>query len=358
MTLGMFLAGLLVLSVLAYFGMGISISRAKANTNNVADDIERFTASCLIVVLLVAALAARPLQFGVDSITYYRFYDQYCFASIGDLDFSYRMTFGLVNIVQAGACNSGWLATTWIAIIMLCLLCLPVPFAVRIKLAALALFSLIGIELATNALRQGLSAGVMMLAFALFGRHRLLGIVLAAFAVSLHFSTALVLVAVIIAYLPLQYFVGVLIMLVSFILSYSILGLNISVLDRLTGEISKYAAHDSEDLYIRIIAAIQLFVPVIISKLFYTSGKINKGVRFDADMSLKISLTALPYLTLPYFGYRYIYGIYMIVLYLCRHAILDDRKPLFEIVLIANAMLVLAWALGSSYVSTIPFVAF
>lgn len=354
MTLGIFILLLMTAVVGTYATMAVVTNRSELG--GTAPDSERMMVAVLIVTVFVAALIARPTAFGVDTITYFKMYDQFCFARIDDLELSYTVTFNLLNISQAGGCDSALLTTSWVLLILLCFVLLPENWNTRFKLAALGLFSLIGTELATNALRQGLSASVMMLAFAWYRRNRLLGLALAGFAILLHVSTGLVLIAVIVAFLRFRYFVLALGGLIVLVLSYSYLGLNIEALNRLTGEIDKYSAHDADDLYVRILAAAQLFVPIGVA--FATQGWVDaqsKEERVDASVALKIALTALPYLVLPYFGYRYVYGIYLLVLYSSHRSILDDRRPAFELVLLANALIALVWALGSSYLGQIPF---
>lgn len=355
MTLGLFIVVLMVGIAGTYLGMAFVADRPRGA--DAASDTERRMISVLVVTALVAALGTRPVAFGVDTLTYFRMYDQFCFSSDDGLELSYRTAFSLLNVFQFGACNSWYLTTTWIVLIALCFAALPDRPVVRVKLAALALFSLIGVELATNALRQGLSAAVMMLAFAWFRRNRPVGVAVAVLALLLHASTGLVLVAVAISLLRFRYFAVAFAALLALVLSYSYLGLNIEALNRLTWEIDKYSAHDADDLYIRILAAAQLFVPwtvAIVTRAWVDDE--HPATRADLAVALKISLTALPALALPYFGYRYIYGIYLVVLYLSRHAVLDDRRPAFEMVLIANGLIALVWALGSSYIGQVPFV--
>lgn len=354
MTLGIFIVFLMVAVVGTYLGMAFVANRPQLV--GTANDTERLMISTLIIAVFVAALIARPTAFGVDTITYFKMYDQFCFARIDDLELSYSVTFSLLNLSQAGACDSTLLTTSWVLLILACFLLLPETWNTRLKLAALGLFSLIGTELATNALRQGLSASVMMLALAWYRRSRLLGIVLCGFAILLHSSTGLVLVAVVISLLPFRYFVLALSGLVAVVLSYSYLGLDVEALNRLTGEIDKYSAHDADDLYVRILAAAQLFVPIVVGMVTLGwVGRRTNDERGEAGIALKIALTSLPYLTLPYFGYRYVYGVYLLVLYLSRSVIIDDRRPAFELVLLANALIALVWALGSSYLNQIPF---
>lgn len=353
MTLGIFILFVMMFVVGSYCAMAVISHRTQGGG---ASDTERMMPAILIVVTFVAALITRPSEFGVDTITYLRMYDQFCFTELDNLDLSYSVVFSLLNISQAGSCNSALLTTSWVLLILLCFLLLPETLNTRLKLAALGLFSLIGTELATNALRQGISASVMMLALAWYRRNRLFGLVLAAFAIALHASTGLVFIAVVVASMRFRYFVVALSVLIVLVLSYSYLGLDVEALNRLTGEIDKYSAHDADDLYVRILSAAQLFVPIGVAVA--TRAWVDQPTDEDqAELStaFKIALTALPYLSLPYFGYRYVYGIYLLVLYLSRSAILDDRRPAFEMVLLANAVIALVWALGSSYLRYIPF---
>lgn len=351
MTLGQFILLLVTGIGLVYFGMALT-----AHGPQVPADSERRYVSTFIILMFGSALAFRSDDFGIDTITYLRIFDQYCFSNINDLDLSYNVSLGLMNTLQLGACNSDWLKVTWVVLIVGCFALLPLPLPDRIKIGALGLFSLIGTELSSNALRQGLSAAIMMLAYAWFFRNRMIGLVLTIFAVLLHFSSSLVVVAVAISFFRLRYFIIAFTVLITFILSYSYLGLSIEALDRLTYEIYKYNLHGSDEIYIRVLAAAQLAVPILTT--IVTRGWISardSSEQVSSSIAFKVALTALPYLTLPYFGYRYIYGIYLVVLYASRQAVLDDRRPAFEMVLIANIVIALAWAFGSSFIRQSPF---
>jgi hypothetical protein len=346
----------MVVAIMSATYLGMGFASAGSRSASMSPDAERIMAAVLVSVVISVALAIRPVQFGVDTITYIRYYDQYCFSSLEGLDFSYRVTFALVNVVQLGSCNSDLLIAAWIFIIVACFALLPDDLHLRLKLSAVALFSMIGMELASNALRQGLSAAVMMLAFAQYNRNKAVGIALAIFSVLLHSSSGLVLVAIIISHFRLRYYLTAFSALAALVLSYSYLNLDISALNRLTGEIDKYSQHDPQDIYIRMLSAAQLFTPLLV--VLMTSGWRRASDTKPDNGSVigwKLALTAAPFMVLPYFGYRYIYGLYLIVLYISREAITDDNRPAFEMVLLANALIVLVWALGSSYVSNIPF---
>ena len=75
-------------------------------------------------------------------------------------------------------------------------------------------------------------------------------------------------------------------------------------------------------------------------------------------MALKLATTCLPFLTLPYFGYRYVYGIYPIVLYLVLRASSDldvKRGRLLLLITAVNIAILLVWSHGSSYMHEVPF---
>ncbi len=357
MNIGTFFVLLGFVVVLSYGGFAIVGWRQQAEHSGMLS--ERTAAAALITVMLGVALAARSLDFGVDTITYFALYREFCDVAAADFDPSYRATFALLNLLSLGACSSDFLVPVWTLFIVLSFALLPISWSSRIRLAALGLFSLVGIELATNALRQGFSAVVLMLGVAWFGRNKLVGVILFVMAALLHSSAILVLVAFGLSQLRWRWFGVGLISIALAAINYEALTI-IPPVEKLVYEITKYAAHEADDFWIRVIAAVQLTVTVAAAFMLrrqFDDPQQEKSARFSLDAALKIAITCLPYLPMPYFGYRYIYGIYLIVLFLCRRQLLDDRSIAFEVLLVCNVVLVLAWSFGSSFISETSFIA-
>ena len=64
------------------------------------------------------------------------------------------------------------------------------------------------------------------------------------------------------------------------------------------------------------------------------------------------------YFNLPYFGYRYIYGILPLVLWMALESLGKSRRlagRTFGLLLFANLGLLAIWSYGSGYMRTVPF---
>lgn len=317
-------------------------------------------AAGVIVLLVVASLFGRSDGFGVDTVAYAELLGHYCRGQSSDnLDLSYRFSLLLINAGMLGACDVSWLPCAWALIISALLLCLPVPWPIRVRYAALLLFSLIGIELTTNALRQGLSIAVCMLGVALWHHNRPGGLMLAIAAVILHSSTALVLLALALSALGWRLFWLGLIMFISLVMYFIQSGAEPPLLRPLIFEIQKYMAHDADELWVRVLAFLSVF-GALLAPLFSTVHRRRYTVLRNRTyaIALRIGLCSLPFLALPYFGYRIIYGLYPVILYFT--LLIDPRDGLrigrhFALLLGFNALLLLTWAHGSTYMRTVPF---
>jgi hypothetical protein len=323
---------------------------------------ERTIAAFTIAVSVPVAIALRSLDFGVDTLTYYRFYQQYCLLGDRDFEIGYLLSFAALNVATFGSCSADLLASTWVALIVLSFLMLPISWYYRICLLALSLVSIIGVELHTNAFRQGLSAAVLLSGVAWYERNKKVGIALLLVSTILHTSAALVLVALFLSRLRWRWYLLGVAVLAIVALNYQAFTF-IPAVEQLVFEIAKYSAHEAADFWVRVLAAAQLFLVPAIAYLF--SGKTATAdgsaeeiaaLRDGRAMAAKLALTALPYLSLPYFGYRYIYGIYFVTLLLVRRSIADYRSPAFETLLVSNIILLLAWAFGSTIISAAPFI--
>jgi hypothetical protein len=351
-TFGVFVV--LVISAIAIIYFLFAAASMRVDDGAISVD-ERMMASALIVVTLFYTLMIRPAEFSIDAPGYYTMYAQYCYSN-SSIDLSYSSTFGLINFLSAGACNPGMLIPIWVAIFVLFFFFLPIDIASRVKLLALALFSLVGVELTTNILRQGISAVVMMLAIAWYPRSKMLAAVLAIAGITLHPSSALVVLAFGMARLPWRLYTVIIVSLTATFIFMGDRLASVPVLERLTYEVTKYSVHEADDLYIRLLAAFQLAVLVLSVQLFGKTEQDGDGRQIaDKGLVLRLACTAIPFLSLPYFGYRYIYGIYPAILYVSLPYLLQ-RRPLFEIVLVANALVLMAWAFGSSYMRDAIFV--
>lgn len=131
-------------------------------------------------------------------------------------------------------------------------------------------------------------------------------------------------------------------------------------LEPLLFEIQKYLAHDDDEVWVRVWRFRPwCWAPWPRPGWPHPAPK-RRGLRDDPawGQALRLTVTCLPLLVVPYFGYRYVYGIYPVLLYLVPPA--ATRAGLapvcvFARVLVFNAVVLLAWAHGSSSMQEVPF---
>lgn len=317
-------------------------------------------AAGIIILLMLASLFARSEDFGVDTGVYAKLLGDYCRGQHTDgLDLSYQISLLLINVGMLGACNVSWLPASWSLIISVLLLSLPMPWSIRLRYAALLMFSLIGVELTTNALRQGLSMAICILSVALWRPHRFAALLLALTSVVLHTSTSLVFAALALSILTWTWFwvglFGAIGAMVYFINS----GLEPSLLRPLLFEVQKYMAHEADEVWIRALAfssvVAALLVPVFSAVRRRRHALLSNRAYVIA---MRIGLCCVPFLHLPYFGYRIIYGFYPLILYFTlligpSEGVRVGRH--FALLMSLNVLLLLAWAQGSTYMREVPF---
>lgn len=358
MSIGTFIIILAVWAAGSYFVFAFFAMRSNGGASLTVP--ERNVAALTIAIPTILALSLRSLDFGVDSLTYFGLYQQYCAVGGGGFESSYLVSFSLIQAASLGICSNALLVPVWAGLMVLAFLVLPVDWPTRIRLLALGLVSLVGIELATNAFRQGLSAVVLMIGAAWFGRNRVVGGILLIFSVALHSSAALALLALALSSLQWRwYLVGLSVIAVA-ALNYEALTF-LPPVEALVYEITKYSAHEADDFWIRVIAATQLAALVGIAIAMRRRTDLSPFEEVERAKSLsiavKLAVTALPYLPMPYFGYRYIYGIYLVVLFIAHRSVTDDRTSAFEALMLSNIILALAWAIGSSAIAGTTFLA-
>ena len=358
MLLNQVILGVLVALVVTAVPLRIITSRM---TRGAAADWVSAKLSGLLIIALLVLMATRSLQFGVDTAAYLDIYTQYCDrGTIDSPELSFFVSAVLINWSMLGACESSLLPAVWAGFIASVLLLMRAPWRLRLRYTALLCFSLIGIELATNALRQGLSVAVMMLAISLWGRSRAPSILLAGASVVLHSSAALVFFSLIIAAATWPRFVALMLGTIGLVYALIDSGLQPPLLEPFIYEVQKYLAHEDDEIYVRILSLAGV-VGALAAPLLCTTATVRvRQLAADPSyaMALKLAMTCLPFLMLPYFGYRYVYGIYPIVLYLVLRASsgLDMKSGrLFVLVAAVNAAILLVWSHGSSYMHEVPF---
>lgn len=317
-------------------------------------------AAGVLLLVMFACLSGRSLGFGVDTAAYADLFAGYCSGQpLDDRDASFLAATWLLNGTMLGACDLRWLSSAWAFLVVVPLLCMREPWSMRLVFAAVLLFSLIGIELTTNALRQGLSVSACMLAISIARRRSLLALPIAVLAVLLHSSTSLVLVALAVSLLPWRLFLLAMVASVGVIAQLVVMGFESELLRPLLYEIQKYLMHDADEIWVRVLAYTSVLATLACPLVVAERGRVSALLkRSHYQIALRLTVACLPFLSLPYFGYRMIYGLYPLVLYFTllanrRDSVLSGKQ--FALLLTFNSLMLLTWAQASSAMRDVPF---
>jgi hypothetical protein len=319
-------------------------------------------------LVIVGLLCLRSLDFGVDTVAYAELFTHYCNGGqLSDVEGSFQAATLLLNGVMLGACSVQLLPSAWIIAIVVPVFALAAPWPLKWSYLGVFLLSIIGIELATNALRQGLSVGLMLLAVSIlttcYGPRRWMALPFAVAAVIFHSSAALFLGAYFLARLHWLPFTGVTLGLIWITVNFQASDVAVPLARDFFYEIQKYAAHEDDELWVRILAFACVLAALVAPVLARRPGPWVHFVQPGPyAVALRLSLLCVPFLALPYFGYRFIYGVYPAILFLTLGAstlpglVALSRAPVQLIWLLGmNICVLVAWSAGSSYMREVPF---
>jgi hypothetical protein len=315
----------------------------------------------VVVTLLVVLIASRSLLFGVDTAAYVLVLDSYCAGQgIDQLGLSFALSARMLNWMMLGACDERLLPMAWVLAVVIGILLGAGPLGDKLRYLAVLLVSLVGIELTTNALRQGLSVALVVAALSWWPRHRILSSGLAVTSVVLHSSSGLVLLAFVAAGFRWRWFAlggGAAVLLVISALQREVA---IGPVGLFLYEVQKYLAHQSDEIWIRVLSLTSLAAILVVP--WMAAGSAERGaVQMSTGpyaRAVKLAASSIPFLFLPYFGYRYVYGILPVVLWLVMRAASQSARlstRVFYSLLFINACLLGVWSFGSSYMQSVPF---
>lgn len=329
--------------------------------------IDLFTQAFLsfLVLLFLGLMSVRSLQFGVDTAAYVDIFGNYCRNNFdSSLSNEFRIASFLLDLGMLGFCDENFIPFSWAAIVGLLFL-LASRNTKRYGYAAIILFSLIGFEFTSNALRQGFSIAFFAAGVSCYLNNSLpsktLGALMVCFAIMLHSSSAIVLVAIVLSYRSWPVFISALAVFFLLITSGMLGSFNsIPGVERFLYEIYKYSIHDPDDIWIRVLVLFLLF-SLLIMPFFCFRGRLTiKRALSDKNytIAVRMIIVVLPAMLLPYFGYRLGYSIYALALFFIMHSFEqnDIKNPRFCLTLISvNGFILMAWA-SSSSMQSIPFI--
>lgn len=314
-----------------------------------------------LVCSVIVGMAFRSLVFGVDTAAYVELFADFCAGREIDKDeSSFALSAWFLNAVMLGACNERLLPAAWVVLVVAELALCAGQRVPRGTYAAILLVSMIGIELTTNAMRQGLGVGFLVAAVSHWERRRWFSATLVALAVSMHGSMALAIAAIVLSTLSWRWFVPSLAVLVMTAIGALDAQIDLTIVQPFLYEIRKYLAHDNDEIWIRVLAFASVLI-ALVTPLVCASGGHERSLVVSQPhyhVALKLMATCVPFLMLPYFGYRYIYAIYPVILWLSLSAVSASqqrRARHFALTLALNLGVLLSWSYGSSYMRNVPF---
>ncbi len=352
------LVGLLSALTSLYFACAISGNGKNKIQNFKKNRIPLLVGTSSMVVLYIFILSVRSLDFGVDTATYASLFHDFCSGDkdVGN-DASFIYSLNWLNFFMLGACEVNLLPMAWGAGFMAPFFFMKMKFNFKIYFLSLLLFSIIGVEFTTNALRQGFSIGFLIIAISYFDRKNIIAVIFLIVSILFHSSSFLVFAMYILTKLRRRVFYFCFfftIFLVCVLVNYEI---NIPIISSFMYEIKKYLSHDGDEIFIRAFAflsLISIYLLSIGSNKFYS----DESIEFRL-MALRLCFLCIPFLWLPYFGYRIVYGVYPVVLFLIMKDIAsrkksDDREV--AIILVFNIIIILVWAIGSNHMRNTNFI--
>lgn len=327
------------------------------------------TAAVAACAAMVGLMGLRSLSFGVDTVAYADLFTYYCNGGpLSDVEGSFRIATWLLNGLMFGACSTPWLPAAWIVGVVVPILLIEAPARLKIFYLCAFLFSIVGIELSTNALRQGLSVGMMLWGVSLLNRMSItrvaLAMLLGLFAVAFHASAALFIGAYLLARLRWSLFLSTVGLLIWLTLRYMDAELALPFAGDFLYEIQKYAEHEGDEIWIRVLAFACVLAALAAPVLAGGGVEVRRALSTGPyAIALRLGVLCLPFLALPYFGYRFVYGVYPVILFLTLAASmlpaprrpLAPERPLFLWIAGLNVLVLLAWSAGSSYMREVPF---
>jgi hypothetical protein len=340
--------------------------RMFANTRVAPADRGDWTSAAMgaLAALLMALLVAtRSPVFGVDTAAYLNLFGGYCLGQdVSAEGSSFMLSVTLLDAAMLGACKTRLLPFAWALLFVGLLLLAPSGRRHKAAYLGLLMLSLVGIELVTNALRQSLSVGAAIIAVAFYPRNRLAALVAAGAAVALHTSAALVLLAAFGATFSWPLFLLGMAAGVGIVVAALLTGNAFFLLEPLLYEIQKYLGQEADEIWVRAMAAACVLVAMGAPLLAARGAEARRQLWRDRDyqVALRLAFSCVPFLAIPWFGFRYMYGVYPILLWLVLLA--GMRQPglmgrQFGWTLAGNLTILLAWSFGSSYMQLVPFYA-
>lgn len=258
---------------------------------------------------------------------------------------------------MAGVCEVSWIIWIWpyfvISVIFIALLFLKID-----KFFLITLFSsFIGIELLTNAMRQGFSIAILFVGFAFYLRKKyVLFAILAMMSLLFHQASVLIIFIFLVSKVSYKLLIPSMLLGVIIVFGTTILNVVPGILS-LQNAVYKYMPYASEDFIVRGISIVNIMFTFIV----YLFAVRRFTVKDPQTMNWLVNIVTICLIVsiVPYLGFRVVYGVYPLFLLLTyfslkRHSQIAHQY--LSIVTCANILVTVMWLCGSAHMRAIPFV--
>ncbi|MBW7730009.1 EpsG family protein [Enterobacter hormaechei] len=348
----MLIALLAILLLLQFLSLYLEGNKVNSQVLN------RFLSFFVFLTLLVLFLFKNE-YFGADTKNYLNEFTDYCLnpESYNGLDYTYKIIFNLLNFLMAERCEVNWIIWLWPYFVISIIFITTLVFKLD-KLIIITLFSsFIGIELLTNAMRQGFSIAILFLSFSFYFKRRYVSFgVLAALSLLFHQASALIIVIFIISRLNYKLIVPSMVMGIFLLFGTAYLDFVPGVLS-FKASIYKYMPYASDDFIVRLISLINLMLTFFV----YLSFARKFLVKDVLTLNVIINIVAICSIVsiVPYLGFRVVYGVYplfLLMTYISVKRYSQQSYKFLSYVTCGNIFITILWLCGSAHMRAIPFV--
>lgn len=348
----MLIALLAILLLLQFLSLYLEGNKVNSQVLN------RFLSFFVFLTLLVLFLFKNE-YFGADTKNYLNEFTDYCLNPeyYTGLDYTYKIIFNLLNFLMAERCEVNWIIWLWPYFVISIIFITTLVFKLD-KLIIITLFSsFIGIELLTNAMRQGFSIAILFLSFSFYFKRRYVSFgVLAALSLLFHQASALIIVIFIISRLNYKLIVPSMVMGIFLLFGTAYLDFVPGVLS-FKASIYKYMPYASDDFIVRLISLINLMLTFFV----YLSFARKFLVKDVLTLNVIINIVAICSIVsiVPYLGFRVVYGVYplfLLMTYISVKRYSQQSYKFLSYVTCGNIFITILWLCGSAHMRAIPFV--
>lgn len=314
----------------------------------------------LAFVFFLGLFFIRTHQFGADTKNYLYEFSVYC--SNGNqyegVDYTYNLTFYLIDSLMLKTCQIEWLIWIWPLIIVSAFFC--AIFILKADIIYMIAFfsSFIGIELLTNAMRQGISISLLIIGFSFyFNRRFLFSFIFLCLSMLFHTASLITVVIFIVSRINYKLLVPSLFLCTYFIFFTSYLSF-VPGLDVVISSVLKYMIYTGDDFIVRLISVADVFISLLV--FFLLIRRDATSYKKIINILINVFYICVLLSFVPYLGFRVIYGVYPIMLMMiCFYLKQSDRNLSYiylSLMVFVNSTITIMWLFGSSHMNSIPFV--